>query len=686
MSNSQPTNHKLIKLQYSTVNFNISNSININNKNPSNIKGKIATQSRNLSSTLNNNPTLTNTILKENKNQRQLSKENIPGNNKTIANMVINSKSITKNKELNKELNNENNYLSKKLNSALAQLSIIPKPLQIKKNNKENTDDKETKGHFHSNSNSTSNFNNFLNKLNRIKLKNSSITNLKDEVNPENKEIKEKITNHGYTESLESLGSKGSIGLKILKTKTKIAILNNRTNNGNNLTNFYKESNLKIDKKENNTNCKSSGKIISRNSKYSLKDILSSSYSNFKHRKKEILSRKGSLANSKEKNNSNSIPNNEHDHDHNYISQLNNDNLNITKKEFLSHLNSINNSIRQTESRMSNANNSNINILEESLEDKIIKSQQVNKDECEFDISGKLKNIELLNTDEIDEARKNEKNQKKYFFNHDYKKKYKQAKLDIEELKQQIKNLNKSNSEFNQRLKLKQSEINDNMQVNEILKLYITNLQTESIYKIKDLNKKLEEKDNIIDKLKNISLFFNKSNDTTSEKFNNMLYVCKLFEKELMTMNKEQGRNFEKIITENEYLRKVVASSQITQIGLSNCHISKINNISISNNVNKQDEISKVLNKKLVSNYHRKKNTEIFNDTIKDDKLDKSNEKDYSKTSSLQDDLKDLEKNDVKQEINKYTESTGVSQTKPKNSQIYLFYKTPRQTNSRSSN
>ena len=74
------------------------------------------------------------------------------------------------------------------------------------------------------------------NKLNRIKLKNSSITNLKDEVNPENKEIKEKITNHGYTESLESLGSKGSIGLKILKTKTKIAILNNRTNNGNNLT------------------------------------------------------------------------------------------------------------------------------------------------------------------------------------------------------------------------------------------------------------------------------------------------------------------------------------------------------------------------------------------------------------------------------------------------------------------
>ena len=365
---------------------------------------------------------------------------------------------------------------------------------------------------------------------------------------------------------------------------------------------------------------------------------------------------------------------------------MNNDNLNITKKEFLSHLNSINNSIRQTESRMSNANNSNINILEESLEDKIIKSQQVNKDECEFDISGKLKNIELLNTDEIDEARKNEKNQKKYFFNHDYKKKYKQAKLDIEELKQQIKNLNKSNSEFNQRLKLKQSEINDNMQVNEILKLYITNLQTESIYKIKDLNKKLEEKDNIIDKLKNISLFFNKSNDTTSEKFNNMLYVCKLFEKELMTMNKEQGRNFEKIITENEYLRKVVASSQITQIGLSNCHISKINNISISNNVNKQDEISKVLNKKLVSNYHRKKNTEIFNDTIKDDKLDKSNEKDYSKTSSLQDDLKDLEKNDVKQEINKYTESTGVSQTKPKNSQIYLFYKTPRQTNSRSSN
>ena len=93
-------------------------------------------------------------------------------------------------------------------------------------------------------------------------------------------------------------------------------------------------------------------------------------------------------------------------------------------------------------------------------------------------------------------------------------------------------------------------------------------------------------------------VFFNKNNEISTEKFNNMMYVCKLFEKELMVMNKDQGKNFNRIITENEYLRKVISNSQIIQNGLnSNFNHSKINNISISNNVNKQDDISKLLNK-----------------------------------------------------------------------------------------
>lgn len=339
---------KSINLQYSTVNVNISNTISISSKPEEVIRGSNKNnQQTNNEARDSKSLGACKSKLKEIDNSDSLAKKI----SNALQQMNIAPKPIVMkaNKANNTASKAANNYVSESIKADVSAgtvgLNILGVPINEKTRNKSEFQSNQLSSTFiksikhipknekHNiniapSSGNSSNFSNFMNKLTTLKTKNDNSskekTAFKSEIkskHPSNAiSIDAKLNvkdinsnNHKYTESLESLNSKDSKKLRLIRPKLKKSVIDaellsskieeERKNLTKKMDNFIKIEDRKIN--INLTNPTGSAKVIEdalvskdpKTQKQSLKDLLNSSYSNFKQRKHDILSKKASHAN-----------------------------------------------------------------------------------------------------------------------------------------------------------------------------------------------------------------------------------------------------------------------------------------------------------------------------------------------------------------------------------------------------
>jgi hypothetical protein len=252
--------------------------------------------------------------------------------------------------------------------------------------------------------------------------------------------------------------------------------------------------------------------------------------------------------------------------------------------------------------------------------------------------------------------------------------------------------LNKEIIKYEEEKKRLYEELNRSAFTSNILKEYIFKYKKECIDLIK---KKNLDNDLLVKELiqyKELSVSFCKYAELANEKFYSILYLCKIFEKELTKVNQEQGREYSKILIENKYIREVLYNNTQTQsqylsyekndkfsLALKNNNERKNKNCSF--HIKKHSEIynsNSNTDSSYVNNNPDSKNINInyINSTINKEK----SEDDYIIPEDINEDNdKDNSERRSKNSKNIYNKSK-MSNSKAKPKTIYLFKKTPRDT------